>query len=183
MPRTSPVPIRARPVMPAKSVIPPTESTRVTGVFVDLSFEEKLRKESIDAGIPTVSLEGVPLEAVLGKPFLGREAGSDSRHDSKKGNPPAARDHERQMIRNEIIGCAPELVVPSARVMTASNGMQYRILSATTKEAAILPMGIAASRHQVLPIERFMIWLKHRTVYSVVNGQVYRVVKFRRLAS
>ncbi len=179
MPRTSSVPIRARPVMPAKSVIPPTESTRVTGLFVDLSFEHRHIKDMDEAGIQSVPLEGTPLDAVLGKPFLRCEAASDSSHDSKKRNPPAARDHERQMIRNEIIGSDPGLVVPSNRLMTASDGMQYRIAGVTTKQAAIVPMGIIASRPQIMSIARFMTWIRQRTVYCVVNSQVYRVVNFK----
>lgn len=174
MPRTSAVPIQAKPAMPAKTVFRPVEAANFPGLFVDNSFEENLLRELSSFPPARVNLSGAPLSAKLGAPINPRWASSDSDHEGCPEGHPSGR----LMIRNEIICGGAPTVVESNRIFAVCEGTTYRILGVTTKEAAYAVLGIAAPKPQVFEVERFMSLLRTMFVYAVVRGKVYRVVSF-----
>lgn len=160
--------------MPAKTVIRPVESSLHVGLFIDNSFEQNLLREREKREFPKVTLRGAPLCAQLGSPLARPRASSDS---ASTGCPEGHPDGGL-MIRNEIIAAGHPRVVPADQVYAVCEGTLYRFLGVTDKEAAYATLGIAASKPQVFPIDRFWSLLSDRYVYAVVYNQVYPVVKF-----
>ena len=69
-------------------------------------------------------------------------------------------------------------MTPSDRVYAVCEGTIFRFLGVTDREAAYVVTGIAPSKPQVFPIDRFWALLVDRLVYVPVNNQVYEVVNF-----
>lgn len=163
--------------MPAKTVFRPVESPHMQGLFIDHSFEQNLLREGEKRERHRVTLQGAPLSAVLGAPITSRKASHASSDSNPKGCP-EGHPVGGLMIRKGIIAGGAPRMLPSDRVYAVCEGTIFQFLGVTDKEAAYATTGIAASKPQIFPIDRFWALLVDRLVYVPVHDQVYEVVNF-----